>query len=159
VEQIHATADDGSESPEHGVRTFLTFTIADVSYAIDILNVIEIIGLQRITPVPDVPGYVRGVINLRGQVIPVLDVRARFGIATVEYHDRTCIIVVDFRGSKVGLVADGVNDVSNVNADEIEPPATIGRDVKSRFVSGLFRSGETVKLLVDVATLVGGVEI
>jgi purine-binding chemotaxis protein CheW len=153
---LTTTATDGTDA---GTRIFLTFTIADVVYAIDILNVIEIIGLQRITPVPDVAQYVRGVINLRGQVIPVLDVRARFGIRQVEYHDRTCIIVVDFRGSKVGLVADGVNDVSSVPEADIEPPAHISRDAKSRFVSGLFRSGDTVKLLVDVTTLVGDIEV
>jgi purine-binding chemotaxis protein CheW len=147
------------DAADSGSRVFLTFTIAEVIYAIDILNVIEIIGMQRITPVPDVAEYVRGVINLRGQVIPVLDVRARFGIQQVPYHDRTCIIVVDFRGSKVGLVADGVNDVSSVVEGEIEPPAYMNRETKSRFVSGLFRSGETVKLLVDVATLVGEIDI
>lgn len=152
MEQLVETSSNDLDS---GLRTFLTFTVADVVYAIDIQHVIEIVGLQRITPVPDVPNYVRGVMNLRGQVIPVVDIRARFGIQTVDYHDRTCIIVVVLRGNKVGLVADGVSEVSNVADADIAPPAAVGKDVKSRFVSGLFRSAETVKLLVDVSTLIG----
>lgn len=145
------TAEDGVD--EDGSK-YLTFTIGTVCYGLDIRTVTEIIGLQGITPVPDVPEYVRGVINLRGKVIPVMDVRARFHLETQAYHDRTCIIVIEVRGASVGLVVDAVSEVLSIPDEDIEPPPAVGFGPDNRFISGLGKVGEEVKLLLNAGILI-----
>lgn len=144
-------SDDGLD--EDGSK-YLTFTIGAVCYGLDIRTVTEIIGLQGITPVPDVPDYVRGVINLRGKVIPVMDVRARFRMETQKYHDRTCIIVIEVRGASVGLVVDAVSEVLSIPDEDIEPPPTVGFGPDNRFISGLGKVGDEVKLLLNAGILI-----
>jgi purine-binding chemotaxis protein CheW len=139
-------AEDGSK--------YLTFTIGEVCYGLDIRGVTEIIGLQSITPVPELPEYVKGVINLRGRVIPVMDVRARFRLKTQEYHDRTCIIVIEVNNASVGLVVDAVSEVINISDDDIEPPPTAGFATDSRCISGLGKVGDDVKLILDARLLI-----
>ncbi len=132
---------------------YLTFHLAGEDYGIEIRYVIEIIGIQKITEVPDMPPFIRGVINLRGKVIPVMDVRARFSIEDRAYDDRTCIIVVNIEGTEVGLVVDEVSEVADIPEKNVEPPPRTGKSTGSRYIQGMGKIGEEVKILLDVQKL------
>ena len=110
---------------------YLTFHLAGEDYGIEIKYVIEIIGIQSITDVPDMPAFIRGVINLRGKVIPVMDVRARFELPNRDYDDRTCIIVVNLDGTEVGLVVDEVSEVADIPIANVEPPPKTSKNIKN----------------------------
>lgn len=132
---------------------FLTFRIRGEDYGIEIRYVTEIIGIQKITEVPDVPEFVKGVINLRGKVIPVMDVRIRFKLEEREYDDRTCIIVVNINETTVGFIVDRVSEVTNIPEDQIEPPPQISKGGSSRYIKGMGKVGDEVKILLDVNCL------
>lgn len=136
---------------------FLTFLIDGESYGLDIRYVTEIIGMHAITRVPDVPDYVRGIINLRGKVIPVMDVRARFGMAARDYDARTCIVVIHVRDTDIGLVVDTVSEVIDIPQQDIEPPPSIGVTTGG-FMRGVGKVGDHVKLLLDAHKLLYGTE-
>ncbi|MGA1823969.1 MAG: chemotaxis protein CheW [bacterium] len=129
---------------------FLTFHVGNEDYGIDIKYITEIIGIQKITEVPDMPDFVKGVINLRGKVIPVIDVRTRFSLEPRDYDDRTCIMVVNINDVSIGLVVDTVSEVTDIPESHIEPPPKTGRGVKSRYIKGMGKVGEEVKILLDV---------
>ena len=131
---------------------FLTFRLANEDYGFEIRYVTEIIGIQKITEVPDMPGFVKGVINLRGKVIPVMDVRVRFSLPEREYDERTCIVVVNVEEKTVGLVVDKVNEVASIPDNQIEPPPRAGRDTCS-YIQGIGKIGDEVKILLDVKRL------
>ncbi|PLX84523.1 MAG: chemotaxis protein CheW [Desulfuromonas sp.] len=131
---------------------FLTFRLGNEDYAIEIRYVTEIIGIQRITDVPDMPDYVRGVINLRGTVVPVMDVRSRFRLPPRAYDDRTCIVVVNMNDTAVGLLVDKVNEVSDIPDAQIEPPPPTQGE-SARCIQGLGKMGEEVKIILDVDRL------
>ena len=133
---------------------YLTFTVGKEDYGIEICSVTEIIGIQKITDVPDMPEYVKGVINLRGKVIPVMDVRLRFRMPEREYDDRTCIVVVNVNGSAVGLVVDTVREVVGIPANQIELPPEVAQGNLQRYIKGLGKTGEDVKILLDVENMV-----
>ena len=132
---------------------YLTFQLGNEVYGIGIRHVTEIIGMQKVTEVPDMPDYVRGVINLRGQVIPIMDVRTRFLMPTREYDDRTCVIVVQVKNTSIGLVVDTVNEVADIPADRISQPPRIARGTSSRYIEGMGKIGDEVKILLDVNKL------
>jgi purine-binding chemotaxis protein CheW len=128
---------------------YLTFRLGKEDYGIEIRYVTEIVGMQKITEVPDMPIFVKGVVNLRGQVIPVLDMRLRFNMEPRNYDERTCIIVVNIGGSQVGLVVDTVNEVRNIDNDQISPPPkTAGAD-SARYIQGMGKVGEEVIILLE----------
>lgn len=133
---------------------YLTFKLAGEEYAIDILKVKEIIGLMPITDIPRMPGYVRGVINLRGKVIPVVDLRTKFGLMSTEDTDETCIIVVDVarngKSTQTGILVDTVSEVLDIAADQIEEAPSFGTAVNTDFIMGMGKIGESVKILLDV---------
>jgi purine-binding chemotaxis protein CheW len=131
---------------------YLTFHIDREDFGIEIRHVTEIIGIQKITEVPDMPEFVKGVINLRGKVIPVMDVRIRFKLPFRDYDDRTCIIVVNMDDTAVGLIVDKVNEVVDIADNQIEPPPRSGR-ASSRYIQGLGKIAEEVKILLDVNSL------
>ncbi len=135
---------------------YLIFHVAGEDYGIDIAYVTEIIGVLKITEVPDMPEFIKGVINLRGKVIPVMDVRKRFGFEVKEYNDRTCIIVVDLKDMAVGLVVDMVQEVLDIPEANIEPSPSIGKNDRSDYVSGMGKIGENVKILLDCQCLLNG---
>ncbi|MFQ5559267.1 MAG: chemotaxis protein CheW [Nitrospinota bacterium] len=145
--------DDFSEDEDTQKDKFLTFHLADEDYAIEIRYVTEIIGIQKITQVPDLPQFLKGVINLRGNVIPVMDVRTRFHIEEREYTERTCIIVVDLNKTSVGLVVDMVSEVVDILEDKIEPPPKIQMMGKNSYILGLGKIGDRVKIILDVNKL------
>ena len=132
---------------------YLTFFIGKEEYGVAIHHVIEVIGMQKITPVPEMPDYLKGVINLRGQVIPVTDVRLRFGMEERTYTERTCIIVVMINESLVGLVVDSVSDVLDIPEDRIEPVPKVNQRESNRYIMGMGKVLEDVKIILDVQRL------
>ena len=132
---------------------YLTFVIGKEDFGIEIRYVTEIIGIQGITEVPDMPHYVKGVINLRGKVIPVMDIRLRFGVVERPYDDRTCIIVININEQPVGLIVDRVLEVLDIQKSEIEPPPNMRRGRSNRFIQGIGKVGEQVKILLCASKL------
>jgi purine-binding chemotaxis protein CheW len=132
---------------------FLTFPIGKEEYCIEIRFVTEIIGIQKITDLPDMPAYVKGVINLRGKVIPVIDVRLRFGFEERDYDERTCIVVVNINEVAVGLIVDSVREVLDIPAGQIDPPPSVRKGAESRYIQGLGKVGDDVKIILDVNKL------
>lgn len=138
---------------------FLTFSLENQVFGIEIKYVTEIIGIQPITEVPEVPAYVKGIINLRGKIIPVIDVRLKFQKEAVEYNDRTCIIVVDIQSVSVGLIVDNVAEVMTIADENIVPPPDIKTGFQNRYIKGIGKVGSDVKLLLDCSRLLGEDEI
>jgi purine-binding chemotaxis protein CheW len=138
---------------------FLTFFLAGEEYGIEILKVQEIIGMMLITPVPRTPHFIRGVINLRGKVITVVDLRLKFGMESKEQTDETCIIVVQTQGIQIGCVVDKVSEVLDINAEEIEDPPSFGVDVNTEYILGIGKSQDKVKLLLDIDKVLSHREI
>ena len=154
VKENEVVLDDYDEDDEDTQKDkFLTFQVGTEEFGISIRHVTEIIGLQKITDVPDMPDFIKGVINLRGKVIPVMDVRSRFKLESREYDDRTCIVVVNIKDKSVGLVVDRVSEVADIPESRIEPPAQIGSGTASRYIQGMGKIGEEVKILLDVDRL------
>ena len=141
------TADDNSQ--------FLTFTLQNEEYGIEILRVQEIKGFSKITPIPNAPSFVRGVMNLRGTVVPIIDLRARFEMTEKEYDQFTCIIVVNVGHRVVGLVVDTVSDVLNIPADSIATPPELASCGDSSCITGMGKLGERIVMLLDTGRLVG----
>ena len=133
---------------------YLTFSLDQEEYGIGILKVKEIIGMMRITPVPQTPEYIKGVINLRGKVIPVLDLRVRFGMASSSYTERTCIIVVEIDAVKsrlhIGLVVDSVSEVINIKGSDIEDTPAFGTTLDTDYILGMAKAGSNVRILLDI---------
>lgn len=138
---------------------YLTFKIENESFGIDILYVTEIIGIQKITEVPELPDYIKGIINLRGKIIPVMDIRIRFGKAVREYDERTCIIVVDIGEVSIGLIVDRVSEVVDIPEENISPPPKIGKGIQNRYVKSIGKIGEEVRLILDCDKLLTEDEI
>ncbi|CDZ23527.1 CheW protein [[Clostridium] cellulosi] len=140
------------EDTQHG--KFLTFQLGNEVYGIEIRYVTEIIGIQQITYVPEVPKYVKGIINLRGKVIPVIDVRLKFGKPPVDYDDRTCIIVIDINDTQIGLIIDCVSEVLNISDDNIVPPPSYKTGFQNKYIKGIGKVGNAVKLLLDCEKII-----
>jgi len=132
---------------------FLTFSIGNEGYGIEIRYVTEIIGIQTITEVPDLPEYARGIINLRGKIIPVIDVRLRFKKDFREYDDRTCIIVVDINHLSIGFIVDQVSEVLDIEDTEIVPPPQLDKNYHHKYIKGIGKVGDEVILILDCEKL------
>lgn len=132
---------------------FLTFLLGQESYGIEIKYVTEIIGIQAITEIPELPEYVKGIINLRGKIIPVMDVRLRFNKEAREYNDRTCVIVVDIRELSVGLIVDSVSEVLSIPETGIVEPPRINKGFNNRYIKNIGKVDNEVKLLLDCERL------
>lgn len=132
---------------------YLTFVLDSESYGIGINNVTEIIGIQPITLVPELPSYIKGIINLRGKIIPVMDVRLRFKKNFREYNDRTCIVVVDINELSIGLIVDSVSEVVIIQDENIVPPPNLNK-VSNKYISGIGKIDNEVKLILDCDKLI-----
>ncbi|EHQ89989.1 chemotaxis protein CheW [Desulfosporosinus youngiae] len=132
---------------------FLIFSLGRESYGIEIKYVTEIIGIQEITEIPELPDYVKGIINLRGKIIPVMDVRLRFKKEPREYNDRTCVIVVDIKDVSIGLIVDSVSEVLTIPDQGIVEPPRINKQSNNRYVKNIGKVGNDVKLLLDCEKL------
>jgi len=139
---------------------YLTFALGPEEYGLEILKVREIIGYMEITAVPQTPHEVKGVINLRGQVIPVVDLRAKFGMETAEVTDESCIIVVEIsqgnRSFSTGIVVDHVQEVLDIAGQDIEEAPQFGSSVDTNFILGMGKIGDSVKILLDIDKVLGG---
>ncbi|MCP4753432.1 MAG: purine-binding chemotaxis protein CheW [Proteobacteria bacterium] len=147
LSRIELSRDDDEDTQKD---RFLTFAIGPEEFGIEIKYVTEIIVMQRITEVPDTPDHIEGVINLRGKVIPVMDVRLRFGMENREYDERTCIIVVDFKEISVGLIVDTVSEVVDIPEGQIDPPPKSYAGIKSGYIQGMGKIDKQVKILLNV---------
>ena len=161
-------ADETIEKNDPAVKAeregkYLTFSLAGEEYGIGILKVKEIIGMMTITPVPQTPEYVKGVINLRGKVIPVSDLRLKFSMEPEEYTERTCIIVVETRSRDkkiaMGIVVDSVSEVLNIKAGEIEDTPNFGTQLETDYILGMAKAGGGVKILLDIDRVLSDEEI
>jgi purine-binding chemotaxis protein CheW len=132
---------------------FLTFQLGKESYGIEIRHVTEIIGIQPITEVPELPEYIKGIINLRGKIIPVMDVRLRFKKEPREYNDRTCVIVIDIRDISIGLIVDTVCEVLSIPEENIVEPPQMNKGFNNRYIKRIGKAGSDVKLLLDCEKL------
>lgn len=147
--QARATAEGGK---------YLTFSLAAEEYGLEILKVREIIGIMDITSIPQMPPFVKGVINLRGKVIPVIDLRLKFGLPPTEYTEQTCIVVVDV-GSLVGIIVDTVQEVLDIDAAQIDPPPPLGASVDTTFIMGMGKVKDDVKILLDIDRVLSADEL
>ncbi len=142
---------------------YLTFALAQEEFGLEILKVREIIGYIDVTAVPQTPSYVKGVINLRGQVIPVIDLRARFGMQTAEITGQTCIIVVEIaqggRTFSTGITVDRVQEVLDIAGADIEDAPQFGASVDTHFILGMAKIGESVKILLDIDKILAGANL
>ncbi len=141
------------ETEPSKLHKYLTFVLGSVYYGLDIQFVREIIGMQDITLVPDVASYIKGVINLRGKVIPVMDVRTRFKMPSRPYDERTCIIVIHVGDWLVGLVVDTVCEVLDIPEADIEPPPEAFGHRQDHFIAGMGKVGDDVRMLLDARKL------
>lgn len=148
------------ELEEH--RQFLSFTLADSDYAVGILQVKEILQYDTVTKVPSVPASVRGVINLRGSVVPVIDLAVKFGLSPMPVTKRTCVLIVEasLEGERtvMGVLADQVKEVLDLNAEDIQPPPTFGTQVKVEFITGMAKEGKGFVLLLDLDRVISARE-
>ncbi len=143
---------------------YLTFQLGDEEYGLEILKVREIIGYVDVTNVPQTPEYVKGVINLRGQVIPVLDLRIKFGMESIDRDDETCIIVVEIsidnnETISTGIIVDRVQEVLDINGEAIEPAPEFGNQVDTDFIRGMGKVGNAVKILLDIDKVLNNCDI
>ena len=142
---------------------YLTFRLKKEDYGIAILKVREIIGMMPVTTVPKMPEYVRGVINLRGKVIQVIDLRQRFGMEKGEHSDRTCIVVAEIAKDdgkvQIGIIVDAVSEVLNIKPENIEAAPSFGASVDTRFISGMAKLDGGVKILLDIDLVLTGEEV
>lgn len=136
---------------------FLTFFLAKEEYGIEILKVQEIIGVMAITPVPRTPDHLRGVINLRGKIIPVVDLRLKLGLPAAE--GQTCIIVVRARGLEIGITVDQVSEVANIADKDIEPVPAFGNGVATEDLLGIGKTGGRVRLLLDIDRILSNQDV
>ena len=155
MEQTTKATGRGSESTREAREgKYLTFSLAGEEYGIGILKVKEIIGMMAVTAIPQTPAFIKGVVNLRGKVIPVIDLRLKFGMESIKYTDRTCIIVVEIRGKErkiqMGIVVDSVSEVLNIKPGEIEDTPVFGTEVDTDYILGMAKAGGGVKILLDI---------
>lgn len=136
-----------AEDTQHG--RFLTFQLGNEIFGIEICYVTEIIGMQGITVIPEVPGYIKGIINLRGKIIPVIDVRLKFHKEEAEYNDRTCIIVININDVSAGLIVDQVTEVCVIQDEDIAPPLDSRTGIENRYIKGIGKVDKGVTLLLD----------
>lgn len=137
---------------------FLTFNLEEEFFGIDICYVTEIVGIQPITIVPELPSFIRGIINLRGQIIPVLDARAKFNKEEIEYNDRTCIIVIDVGEISIGIIVDAVSEVLTIEEENIVPPPIIGGTGR-KYIKSIGKNDKQVILIIDCEQFLNQEEI
>ncbi|MBF8277427.1 MAG: cheW [Candidatus Brocadiaceae bacterium] len=138
---------------------YLTFVLCGEEYGLEILKVREIIGIMGVTPVPQTPKFIKGVINLRGKVIPVVDLRLKFGFEEVDYTKETCIIVVEVESVLTGIIVDTVSEVLDITNEELETTPNLGEDVNTDIFIGVAKIKDKVKILLDLDKILGAEEI
>jgi purine-binding chemotaxis protein CheW len=163
MNQANEMGVDLKPGQENRAGKYLTFDLGEEEYGIPIIKVREINGMMGITKMPQTDEYVKGVINLRGRVIPVIDLRLKFGMEAVEYTERSCIIVVEVTGVKgtvsIGLIVDAVSEVNNIKDEEVEDPPTFGASLSTEFILGMAKKEDGVKILLDIDNVLATKEL
>ncbi|WP_017942254.1 MULTISPECIES: chemotaxis protein CheW [unclassified Thioalkalivibrio] len=137
---------------------YVTFSLADETYAIDVLQVQEVLKVTEIAPVPGVPDYILGIINLRGNVVTVIDARRRMGLEDRESDEASRIVIIDVDNQNVGILVDSVSEVVRISPDSVEPAPEVGNDDSSRFIQGVTSTEEGLTILVDLNKLLSDEE-
>lgn len=140
-------------------REFLTFTLGSEEYGVDILKVREIRGYDTVTRIPNTPDFIKGVINLRGTIVPVVDMRVKFRLGSAEFNEFTVMIILNIGGRVVGMVVDSVSDVMMLSDEQIQPPPDLGGVLETRFVQGLGTVDDRMLILVDIEKLMSSAEM
>ena len=140
-------------------REFLTFVLGDETYALDIMTVKEIRGYETTTKIANAPSYIKGVINLRGDIVPIVDLRIKFGIGEATYNEWTIVIMLNVRDRIVGIVVDGVSDVMNLEDEDIKPAPEFGVAFDSRYLQGLAALQNEMVIIVDIEALISSDEL
>ncbi|KGM51534.1 hypothetical protein N792_10425 [Lysobacter concretionis Ko07 = DSM 16239] len=138
---------------------FLTFALGEEEYGVDILKVQEIRGYDAVTRLPDAPDYIKGVINLRGTIVPVIDMRLKFRLATADYTAVTVMIVLNVSDRIVGIVVDSVSDVIRLGGDQIRPVPELGATIDRQFLTGIGTLDERMLILLDIERLMTSTEM
>jgi purine-binding chemotaxis protein CheW len=163
MDELTEKIDQAVKSITNRQGKYLTFSLAEEEYGIGILKIKEIIGMMPITTVPQTPDFIKGVINLRGKVIPVTDLRIRFGIDASDYTERTCIIVVeierDIATLQIGIVVDSVSEVLNITDKDVEDTPTFGIKLKTDYILGMAKINGGVKILLDIDRVLNAEEM
>ena len=128
---------------------YLTFWTDGQLFGIPIADVVQIVGMQEVTQVPEFPAYAKGIINLRGEIIPIIDIRLRFGKPEIGYNERTCIIITSIKGVMVGIIVDSVNEVTSIQDEEISEPPHLTQSTENAYLTGVGKHEERVILLLD----------
>jgi purine-binding chemotaxis protein CheW len=152
-----------SQKVDRRTGKYLTFALGNEEFAIQVLGVREIMGIQEITAVPQMPAYVKGVLNLRGKVIPIVDLRLKFDLPELEYTQRTCIVVVQINGPsgklQIGIIVDGVSEVLTLQAADIEDTPDFGNGVQLAYILGMAKIKNKVKILLDINMVLNAQEV
>jgi len=151
MESRHATRE--------ATREVLVFVLGKEEYGVDILKVQEIRGYEKVTPIPAAPAYLKGVVNLRGIIVPVIDLRIKFGLADPKYDSFTVVIILRLATRVIGMVVDGVSDVVALGASEVKPAPQLGSLVDSSFLAGLATQGDRMVLLLDIERFLSSAEL
>ena len=138
---------------------YLTFTLASETYGIDILKVQEIRGYDAVTRIANTPDFIKGVINLRGVIVPIVDLRIKFRVGEATYHEFTVVIIINVLGKVVGIVVDGVSDVVALSAEQIKPAPEFGGALETRYLTGLGTLNDEMLILVDIEKLISSDEM
>lgn len=138
---------------------FLTFYTDNQLFGISIKDVVQIVGMQEITAVPEFPSYAKGVINLRGSIIPIIDMRIRLKKQEIEYNERTCIIVTNINDSFIGFIVDSVNEVTNISEDDISMPPQMSYDYVNTYITGIAKMNKKIVLLIELKKILNEKEI
>lgn len=149
----------GSHAVEAMVQEYLTFTLGEEEYGVDILKVQEIRGYDTITRMPDAPDFIKGVINLRGTIVPVVDMRIKFKLGKVVYDEFTVMIILNLGRRVVGMVVDGVSDVMQLSPEQIRPAPEFGGGVNTKYITGLGALEQRMLILVDIEKLMSATDM
>lgn len=142
-------------SVESGVREYLTFSLGKVEYAMDILKVQEIRGYDSVTHMANTPDFMKGVINLRGVIVPIVDMRIKFNLGNLVYDEFTVVIIINVLGRVIGMVVDGVSDVVTLSPEQIKPAPEFGSGINAEYITGMGTVNDQMLVLVDIERLIG----
>ena len=154
-----ATEGEGAMQALGDEGQFLTFTLAEESYGVDILKVQEIRGWSQVTQIPNAPDFIRGVMNLRGEIVPILDIRRRFNMDEIEFTEHTVVIVLNIKDRTIGMVVDGVSDVVSIPAEEMRPAPDFGTAIDANFVRALSPIGDRMVIILNVDEMLQGCDL